>query len=1467
MKILTPEDYSRKFGIEPELSDKPLPGLGSADLRPAQGEPGLRMSGRESASFYERGIVPDASDMEAAYRHRYDLQSTWDRSANAIARGTIGALGVMLEDASYMTLQPLGEITGALDEWEQNAVAQWGDSLKKLAHERFPNYQADPSQVDWSPWAILGDLIENGLGFAVPGAGLAKGVALGTKAMKASKLGAYASHLRKVAGAIGSTEKALNFIAPGLISNYAEGTMMGFETYKSLKEQGYSEEEASAAANEVRNTNRALMLTDMIQLHGIYKGTKALRNTMNNPSEWKQNIKSAFTTMNADNPFFQSLVEGGEEVFQGIIQREAENKVTTGGKELRSQKDLIGRIGEYFKDESLWYEGALGFLSGGAQQMAMKEIGNAMDRSSYNKIATEMNAVTQEIDSTTDPQRKVMLEKRLEDLKNDAARTTQQGMYEAQQEMIKNTEEHLKHRFKQTVSLDILMKEALASGELDKARILQSVQFRSIAFDNMARGTLDTLERQLEDMLQENLSKEEIADRGWEDNYKQQIQKDLNLLKVLESDYIQAQGYVNPSEVYHQKQKVRVVQESLNEVMSSINDIINGTKDENNEVATHGLKATAERIASELNASEFNFNKFMSGGLKLGDVEDEVERNKLKRAKEKVENSEEYKKFKEADRLRKRFLDEIDIANSQLEKIKSLEYQEAAKDAYREIAKAREEQKKADAQKKKIVEEQQKADTQTPEQQREEVGKDVNTPPTVGTATPMGPETPRPAPEAPQPAPEEVTPPQPDKVEELVPEEVLEGTKVEGDLSPSEADVRKSRELQAQYEKEQREKQKVVESTDSYKVATHQREFVWNPDGEREDISDDYRRGENGEYLEDIINILDPQVREGTELIFQIDPTAIIYYKREKIPYEQYERENGLNTDLIPIRILTKDGKFLGWVPSGSKKKIQESQLRSSLYSKFLDGVPITAEITYKYDGQLFMLMDGAVMNGEEAFPNVDTLAVVGNLGKVTFSDGKEVPIDDRFKNPGFTHIILPDGRFVVGHPDRIGESHANIMVDAIEIFVRSIHNDNRGKPIQEVLPEELIASYNALKAAGYDVTNKPMLESFLAMYLFTITPDKAYNNISQAERALGINSPLSKFVALSPLAAKDKPMVQIQSNGVAFLMNNQKTPHGTIGYSIGANSPLQTIDDAEWKDQLRQVILNSYRNTDIGHLNKQVVDLQKDNEGKITSKKTTYNKLAKSGISVRAKQTNLGTEDNPQWVHTVNPVVRFKLTDSKPVEEVPTIVEQEPPVSEQGTIDTSVEGGVSSTPILDQVRNGSLDASKALKMLEEAGLQNAPEYREVYTIAVNEETGGEIDEIILAQLPIGDIKIVQKIQNELLGILKAKGYVNSSKKILDYAGFLNEVNKFSDKLNQIVINALPLPASFNLGRIMYEQNGMYMFNMNALGFYDLSQVGLTQTNGNMMGQAFSDAIERYELYGDVEEFIKLSKIHKVNCK
>lgn len=694
MRIITPEELAQKYpSFVPPSEDLPKGAkVGQADFAGPASTSAVNMTEREYNSFFERGINIDPSAMNVAYAQRAAAQSGLDRFGNAVVGGLVGAMGVMLENASYMTLQPAGQALTLLDDWEQNSLAQLGQKIKESRRELFPIYKADQNEV-WNKWDVLGDLIENGLGFAVPGLGVAKAIPYLTRAAAVTKYGKF------LQGAIG---RSLDFALPGLISNFAEGTMMGFETYNSLVEQGYSKDEASEAADKVRLYNAGMVMADMIQLHGIYKGTKALRNTQKNPLLWRENLKKSFTTFSAENPVLQSFIEGGEEIYQGIVQREAEFDIKSryGAEEYNLYgKNILGRLGEYAKDESLWYEGALGFISGGAQHVLMKEGGNYFDRRKYNKLQEEISSWKSQLETATDED-KSFIESRIKDLEAEAENSTRVGLYNAQQKIIENFKVIFEKKLKDTAADGAVLEKLINEGRVEEADLLKDWIFDKLAFQHMQLGTLDSLERFLKGQLEEKQSEETDEAKEYPANHRQNVQKRLDRLKQLEKNYLDSTTFANPAEIYFAKSTVDLKQKGLDTLINAADQILNGPLNENGKNDTaKGLNALAEKIALAEGSSEYSLDKHLKNELKLSDIENEAERERVKKVKESVEELQAFKKLKELHRGIKQGKDEVVAANQIYEKYISPEYQQKVKDRIKENEKNRKEQKEAALQK------------------------------------------------------------------------------------------------------------------------------------------------------------------------------------------------------------------------------------------------------------------------------------------------------------------------------------------------------------------------------------------------------------------------------------------------------------------------------------------------------------------------------------------------------------------------------------------------------------------------------------------------------------------------------------------------------------------------------------------------------------------------------------------------
>lgn len=687
MPVLTPEDLNQKLGLKTEPKRLVPLSPGAADLMPMPSNVVYPMSEREAESFSSRGVRVDPMDVGRAYEIRADRQSEPAKFANAVVGGVIGALGVALEDMSYMTLQPVGELTGALDEWEQNIVAGWGEQLKEARREYFPIYTKEPNEI-WNFYNILGDLIENGLGFAVPGAGLARagmGVArligkAGSIARRADKINKLANLATNFVGAetIAGVSRTVPWAVQGFISNHAEGTMMGFETYNKLLEEGYSSEEAAQRADEVRNWNRALFLTDAFALKSVYQGMRSTRNLIADPTNWRKNLKSTFTELTAENPIFQGFVEGGEEMFQGVIQREIENRST---KEY-NQKYLADRVGKYMQDESLWYEGFLGLISGGVQSKGMEYLSSFLDNRNASKLEKQIVALQDQMEKETNPETKESLKAKINDLNYKYETSTKKGAYKAQQYMIESNAEFLKNEISSLIGTETLIKEAFAKGEDFTAKILQQAKFVNLVFQNAQRGTLGSLEESLKEMLSKEFTKEELADMNLDENYKTNVQQGLQMLNELEKNYLESKNYFNPQRVYSGIQNVKLA----NQILENITERLLSTRKEfEKRFGSRAPKGVT--LNDALFGEEIEFSENLT----------EAQKKSITHYVDRVRSFTLYDQLKELEKEEEHTSSELERRKKELEYYKSSEYENEIKDKikkYAELQEAFEEAKK-----------------------------------------------------------------------------------------------------------------------------------------------------------------------------------------------------------------------------------------------------------------------------------------------------------------------------------------------------------------------------------------------------------------------------------------------------------------------------------------------------------------------------------------------------------------------------------------------------------------------------------------------------------------------------------------------------------------------------------------------------------------------------------------------------
>ena len=526
-------------------------------------------------------------DIEYINKLRGQNQPGWKQAGNAVFGGLAGAAALAIEDISYLPI--VNDIIQAIDgteEWERNAIAQAMVDAKSVVYDEWlPIYQEDPNKLfemsSGAFWNGFRTLEEQAIGFAVPGAAIAKGLG---KVQRLARASQYLNFLKASPG----TAQALNTIGSGFLMNHAEGRMMAIEEFsrteqelKTDRENGLNDlsdaqiaEVAGETANYMQQMNRLLMVTDMFQIHGVLKGKGYYDNIINNP---KRGLKDAVTRLDSENLILQGLTESFEEVTQSVIGQKGsyDAKRRAGIGEEQSFAELLG---ETLSKEETAYEALMGFLGGAGTRVVTESL-----------------------------------------LESKQGKEDRQKYYDLQQQQIKNNAEFAEKKLNQISQFDKLKKKAIeVGGDTDVLEIAaDNMNLMSMALENFKKGTYPNLVQQFQDI--KNISPEEAKKRGLDENYRANADKALNKLDDLKKDWITASKYEQADKVFKFNQGIKDMQNIVDNRTKAI------------EEKREAIKKREEAVA---NSPEFKISTREGNVIKESTPLDEAFNEESKKVKE-----------------------------------------------------------------------------------------------------------------------------------------------------------------------------------------------------------------------------------------------------------------------------------------------------------------------------------------------------------------------------------------------------------------------------------------------------------------------------------------------------------------------------------------------------------------------------------------------------------------------------------------------------------------------------------------------------------------------------------------------------------------------------------------------------------------------------------------------------------------
>jgi hypothetical protein len=503
-------------------------------------------------------------------------QSGTGKAFNAVVGGVASGLLTAAETTGYILdfNNNINRILG-LEEVDGNILTELAKKGKEGLEKVMPIYRQDAGETfDWDDpgfyWSTVKGILDSAVGFAIPGMGATKAVGLAQKAIRTSKYLEFLKGSQKV-------QQMVNAGLSGYITNFGEGKMMAIEQFENVVNeltadlmrknyddlikrnpdlpqgelytmaQEISKEQlakgelkkfntiAGEQANKFMLKNKIFALTDAIGLHNIYKGQGFTRALIK-----EQSLKSTTKRLGqftSDNLLLQAGKEGLEEIGQNVLQMEGQYQAEKKANKDVSDRpeDLMSRVIEFATSDQALLEGMMGLFGGGPQRILTEGVSGNLGKKSKQAI---------------------------------------KDRWQEQQLQIKTNKEFLETKLNNYSKAQQLRAEALTKNEDNADEIIKNSQFVTLVTENFIKGTTEQLERNLQDIAN-GVSEEQRLANGWDENYQQQAQEQLEVLKAMEKRYSRYTRYENQANVFKNRENRIILEEARRKVKELVEETQN----------------------------------------------------------------------------------------------------------------------------------------------------------------------------------------------------------------------------------------------------------------------------------------------------------------------------------------------------------------------------------------------------------------------------------------------------------------------------------------------------------------------------------------------------------------------------------------------------------------------------------------------------------------------------------------------------------------------------------------------------------------------------------------------------------------------------------------------------------------------------------------------------------------------------
>jgi hypothetical protein len=427
-------------------------------------------------------------------------------------------------------------------------------------------------------------------------------------------------------------------------------------------------------------------------------------------------------------------------------------------------------------------------------------------------------------------------------------------------------------------------------------------------------------------------------------------------------------------------------------------------------------------------------------------------------------------------------------------------------------------------------------------------------------------------------------------------------------------------------------------------------------------------------------NIDNPQVLgpnnllEGTKLVLAVDteyqgekydPSSTtrgtISWPARLAQLQQFAAQNGVPvTDLpeyiaeVPIKVSLENGEKVFYVHDNSwykeenlnatPEEIEEDRLRNfKIRQAVIKKGTVKSKVEYKSFGKLFKTADGKPIVLSEAMPD----------SKLIVATGK----DGGFKLPGEEKKLLNGGTIINKTSTQEGRPYAIVQVGPKEYLAIPLQ---RQKLTEEIVDSILFAVEAHLtndpanpvakaiaSETGLDILDTEGLRQYVNQFTYVFPTEKAEG----LENILLQGGQKGKLTSTTPLLsiipAGDAAEIQFGRPGVAMgsyvdPVTGKKVTKYTASISRNFNGTAKGIESNKINmATLRGVLKASLSNVLVENLalNKNAAVII-SNTGEM--KPMTYMEYVKGSHTSNVISANIGTEEKPEWVYTIQPTILF---------------------------------------------------------------------------------------------------------------------------------------------------------------------------------------------------------------------------------